>query len=617
MMRFLSVIPVAAILALAPSACSSDDGEVSVDDLTQDELAAAAFAAFGAKTAQKNNTEGLCNGCHDTANRTTYNKWNEQYVQTMKTLKDKTKTKDERIRSMLRDPARPESGFDSAKIGILTAGAHLGIGPNIKKDKHKRTYEQNSVLADLFQESPELYQQFLGDTLMPVEPRFDRFSPGQYEAVLAWMQKGMPKLKESIPDEGRPTKCVEDLSGLKSEPSRIRAKSWYTANKEARMPMFACDAAGQEDPTVCFQQKIAGKDVFASSRDVEYGKGWAAGTSTLRIAKNLGSQNTFFWSRTSADGRFFATGGSGKKSFFVDLEAELKGKTRIIPAAANYDPDFFPGNKAFMFQGTAKGGVVCAQSLLTNPATASITFDEPECSKLDEIKLYQTVAQAKGDNEFSDIFVVNNSFASDNPSLTASTQDLQLTAGPESAARIAVGVSTGTEGGYKVSQVTEVPMPFFGDTMASRSLELLGSRVAGDGKMLGYQITRLLPIQNATGYKFAAQQLGRICMPGNKANFSFDERFLVTHHYLAREDFPTDAAFEAYKATGAADIYMVDFVTGKKTRITNMQPGQFALFPHFRSDGWIYFEVRDSVRKETYIVVSDAAVSAVKEVPTP
>jgi hypothetical protein len=48
-----------------------------------------------------------------------------------------------------------------------------------------------------------------------------------------------------------------------------------------------------------------------------------------------------------------------------------------------------------------------------------------------------------------------------------------------------------------------------------------------------------------------------------------------------------------------------------------MNPGQFAIFPHFRSDGWIYYEVRDGNTKKEYIVVSDAAIRAEAAEPTP
>jgi hypothetical protein len=39
-----------------------------------------------------------------------------------------------------------------------------------------------------------------------------------------------------------------------------------------------------------------------------------------------------------------------------------------------------------------------------------------------------------------------------------------------------------------------------------------------------------------------------------------------------------------------------------------MNPGQYALFPHFRSDGWIYFVVRTVDSQDEVIVASDAAL---------
>ena len=39
-----------------------------------------------------------------------------------------------------------------------------------------------------------------------------------------------------------------------------------------------------------------------------------------------------------------------------------------------------------------------------------------------------------------------------------------------------------------------------------------------------------------------------------------------------------------------------------------MAPGQYALFPHFRSDGWIYAIVRDNGRGREEIIASDAAL---------
>jgi hypothetical protein len=613
------------LLASALPACIADPDEdlVAAEDLTDADLATKALVAMGAKLpGTPAGHTGNCGSCHATNNRTTFMKWKERYDATMLVLADERKSKDERVRYMLRDPQRPEGGFDPAKVGILTAGANLGLAPAVNRSKHPLAYAQNELLSDvgprgLFVGKPELLKRFRSDMLMPVEGNFDRMSAFEFEATLTWMKKGMPQLRELIADEGRPTTCTDDFAKLKSHASAIKRRSWGALNQERQLAMFACPPAAE--PSKCFMQQSQGKDIFPLAVTQAFGKTWAPAGTNVRILQDLGAQNTFYWSRTSADGRFFASGGSGGTSFIVDLQARMADPLamRIISAKANYDPDFFPDNGSFMFQGTHRGGVVCPQSVLTKPGVNLITFDEPGCNKLDNVALYQTVAQARGDNTLSDLFIINNKFASDNPALTSSTRDLFLSAGPDAMVRVAVAYSQGSEAGYLVKEVGEMPLPFHGDTMASRSLELLGSRIAGETKALGYALTRVKAEKGPAGYRFALEPAGRICMEGNKANFSFDERFLVTHHYLTREDFASDLEFAPFKDKGAADLYLADFVTGKKMRITRMSTGQFALFPHFRSDGWLMFEVRDAVQKKVFVVASDAAVQAVKNVPTP
>jgi hypothetical protein len=49
-------------------------------------------------------------------------------------------------------------------------------------------------------------------------------------------------------------------------------------------------------------------------------------------------------------------------------------------------------------------------------------------------------------------------------------------------------------------------------------------------------------------------------------------------------------------------------LSGERKRITNMKPGQYAIFPHWRSDNWIYFLVRDKDSNKEYVVASDAAL---------
>ena len=60
------------------------------------------------------------------------------------------------------------------------------------------------------------------------------------------------------------------------------------------------------------------------------------------------------------------------------------------------------------------------------------------------------------------------------------------------------------------------------------------------------------------------------------------------------------------RGTSVAEIASVQ-LTANAQRLTKMQPGQYALFPHFRSDGWIYFAVR-TLNGEEYYAASDAAL---------
>ena len=608
-------------LGVACSVAGGEDAEASDSALTDEDLAKKALSIMGAKV---DGAQQQCNRCHD-VNTATLQKWSGDYTKTIAFLSDDSKSVDERINYMRRDPADKTSSFAPAKLGFLAAGTHFGASAAVDKARTPTTYKHAQIIGKLFAGKADELAKFKTNTLMPIEPEYDRLSASEYDAIASWLDKGMPKLKDLLHEEARPTTCTDDFTQLKAHASEIKSKSWASVNKENRLPMFACDAGSK---TVdCFNQKFAGNDIFPNSAAKDYGKDWGQDGSVVRVLREL-EYHTFYWTRTSADGRFVSNGvssGLSDGAVIADLAAALAPggpKTRDIGASAKYDPDFWPDNKGFMFQGTPNGGVYCAQSLLTNPATTKINFSEPQCSKLDTIGLYQTVGQRIGDNSVADHFVVNGKFASDNPGQTASDADLSATFGPDAKAIIRVMFAQGNdaESGYQVKQSVELDTPFEGDIMMSRSSTLLGARVAGEHGALGYSIRQVTGTFGGDGYRFTLKPIGRICMAGNKANFSFDERFLVTHHYLKREDFKTDAEFAVYKDKGGSDIFVTDFVTGKKQRVTHMKPGQFALFPHFRSDGWLYFMVRDasdSAKKKEFIAASDWAVRQVEATPTP
>ena len=137
----------------------------------------------------------------------------------------------------------------------------------------------------------------------------------------------------------------------------------------------------------------------------------------------------------------------------------------------------------------------------------------------------------------------------------------------------------------------------------------------GNGVMAGYVMHQLLATRSGDSYTVQTPTAATYCVRGDKPAFSYDERWLTYHHYVAEEDwaalgYPSadDPAFRALRQQGAANLFVLDLLTGEERRITTMGPGQLALFPHFRSDGWIYAVVRDAARGE-YVIASDAALA--------
>ncbi len=121
---------------------------------------------------------------------------------------------------------------------------------------------------------------------------------------------------------------------------------------------------------------------------------------------------------------------------------------------------------------------------------------------------------------------------------------------------------------------------------------------------------------SGTSRTISTTQVAHYCIDGGKPGFSYDERYAVLHHYIENTDEDAmllgftnarDPGFAPFAASGGANVYLIELATGTIHRITNMEPGQFALFPHFRSDGWIYFLERGG-RTAEHIVANDAAL---------
>ena len=339
---------------------------------------------------------------------------------------------------------------------------------------------------------------------------------------------------------------------------------------------------------------------YPAAASQSYATTWtqAAPTATIRLLHTYPYASSY-WTRSSADGRFVAHGGgSGAGSTVIDLATN-----RRIPAAANYDPGFFPDNSGFVIQGGAKPW--CRQSLLTSNPT-QITFNEAQCSPVDVVGLYQHLGAAHG----GDYWTVNGQFVSDNASGEPAAW---FDAG--STDYVTAMVWTGSA--YTARAHLPLANAYAGDTIIAPSAKLLLSRVAGAGNTQnGFVLKKLVATPTAGGasYTVTAPQIGRYCVNGGKPAFSFDERWLVYHHYVQPDDWQamgyasqSDPAFQALLGDTTANVFLLDLTTGTSRRITSMAAGQLALFPHFRSDGWIYFIVKGATAGEV-IAASDAAL---------
>ncbi len=270
-------------------------------------------------------------------------------------------------------------------------------------------------------------------------------------------------------------------------------------------------------------------------------------------------------------------GGLGGGSTITDMKLN-----RDISIKASFDPGFFPDNSGFIYQG---GGTnICAQSILHD--AVAIDFDNPACMKGNNINLYQHVARGLNGGDY---FIINSQFTSD--AGTNKTKNPYAHFGASSTIKMTPMIFNGTT--YEQLKAVIVDSPFEGDSVLSPSGRFMVSRLAGapNGAPWGYVIRKVVSEKFGDNYQINTDQvIARICTPGAKANISYDERFMVTHSY----------------ENNRSNIYLWDLKSGQKFQVTNMPEGSTALFPHFRSDNWFYFLVRDNSGE--YIIASDLAV---------
>ncbi|HEY5926761.1 MAG TPA: PPC domain-containing protein [Kofleriaceae bacterium] len=487
------------------------------------------------------------------------------------------------------EPGRADSPYVPYKAGIYAAASHLGFFQAVFKAAFPA--DEGSNNADTWALE---YGKFKNRVSMP-KGNHPRLTQGELDIVAEWFARGLPRLTTYIAPDTGPTTCTQSItSGVQQHVTAMSSQGWQAVNRSANVRMQGCGTTS--NPREC----------LTSSPDANsktYGSGWATGGRTLRVIREL-SFNTYYWMRSSADGRFVANGATGGDGAVIsDLQT---GKDMRVQAA--YDPGFFPDNRGWMFQGTPIGSGFCTTGLLVrNPDR--IDFSEGECSSVEGISLYQHLGAALGGGDY---FAVNSQNTSDNASGVV-TRDPSSAFSATAQMRFTAMMHDGTRyvGRPTVSQAS----PYEGDSVLSPSTKLVINRIGNENEHLGYVLRRLDATRSGSSYTVSTPEIARYCVKGAKPSISYDEKWMVTHHYVGPNDWAEygyssaqDPTFQQMLAKGTANIILVNLLTGARTRITTMKPGQYALFPHWRSDGWIYFLVRDKNTSKEYAVASDAAI---------
>ncbi len=555
-------------------------------NLPDDQLAQQALSLLGASVPGARTS---CNSCHGMTRQHLYY-WRALSDDTMTScLTDLTVATAESAKTMLdclrSMPAVTTSDYSTERVGVFATAIDL---PWFQY-AIKKAYGADAAAA----EQAKLATQ-VG---MPRGATIPKYTQEEFDIVAEWFARGLPTLESSLIEDPPPSDCTAGISSqVSAHVNALKTTGWRAVNKTNLMAMHGCGAA--TDPKACLADKPFGSDQA-------YGTGWDVDSrGRLRVLADV-TYSTSYWSRSSPDGRFIAHGVRNVPGSYVyDLQRNM-----TVGINTAYDPAFFPDGTGFVFQGGPRN--TCGMSVLTSDPT-TITMQETACADIQTIGLYQHVGRALG----GDYFAIDSQFVSDDGGHAATLGDPATSFPGDSLAFFNPMVFDGAK--YIGKPQVSIKTPFEGDIVLSPSARVILSRVSGpNDRQLGYVLRKVNATPAGSSYTIEAPEIARYCLSGGKPNFSYDERWIVYHHYVTSADAvelgftgPTDPAFAPYLSQGAANVYLMDITTGVPVRVTNMKPGQYALFPHFRSDGWIYAQVRDPGANHEYMVASDAALIA-------
>lgn len=478
-------------------------------------------------------------------------------------------------------------GLSPSDLGFFTAAVGL--------DSFRKIFTGN---GDTF--LPLLDEAWLKSASMPKNGA--ALSANDFQIALNWLINLSPGKEKFLTHDG-PNVCTSETetsigNGIRSHVQNMsnEGEGWMAKNQANGLKMFGCDSTG------CFNAKGSSGDIFPLVNGI------LKTTGEVRNLYTLDGERSTYWTRSSADGRYVSYG-STPYSIIVDLQPKLSGQAaRRIQVEADYDPAFTPDNLSFIFQGEEHGTRLCNQSMLQNPNLRRIDFRSEDCSASNlEVGLYQGIGRSL-DN--GDIMTVHGGFKGDEGSdIVQDTPPLFL----ESATIDISIIRQSDSSAFEKVSTQSITTPHMANWMLSPSQKFVIGTVSaatstGKARHGGFHLvlTDSLVSNKSVGSGDDAGA-ARLCVAsGEKPQVSFDERYLV---YYAYEQHPSSVS----PSESSANLFVIDLLgDGKPVQLTNLPKGTYAQFPHFRSDGWLYFNLYNTRTEVRSVLATDAILKLAK-----
>ncbi|MCA9668736.1 MAG: hypothetical protein KC503_24250, partial [Myxococcales bacterium] len=272
-----------------PSDCQWDDitskpnegGPGDPVELDDDALATEALKALGA---QVDGATDRCSECH-AVGRAGIRNWHELTKLANASCFKDDMTALQKVDCLRSDPNNPMSHFEALKAGMWAAGANLYQMRKLFQDAFPVSEGGNSELT--WQREFARFKTRVG---MP-KGNHPQMSQREFNIVIEWFKRGLPKLDEKLPEPPPPSECTDNIGPLASHIASMKLTGWGAVNRDRGMNMFGC--GGNTDPLLCLT-------TFTRKHEWENKSGEV--NATVRQLHEYGFR-TSFWTRSSADGR--------------------------------------------------------------------------------------------------------------------------------------------------------------------------------------------------------------------------------------------------------------------------------------------------------------------------